>query len=245
MQENFQRLWDGSRTFRTLFIRIGVFKSAADVDLGKAEVFWHDRWPRVQWDLCGHEGCSALVMKGHRCRRHDPESPLPLWQWDRGTLYALRSSKEYLEKGVNVHERRYTAYPQHVAKGMFGEIPAGYTIQYLDGNPFNLRRANLVIISKVMAIAMREGEVNISTAIQLDDVMEDKLRDLCGFKRPKSAWVYTVDAIAEAAGIKAARVRQEISRGSVDPSSLDSVINFCQEMKGITGESLPVVRKIG
>lgn len=220
-ENNFKQLWESSRMFRQLFLHNGTFKSVNNIDLGKAEVFWWNREPDVDWDLCGIDGCKLLVEKGTPCKNHCEPGYMATWKWHQGVLYKYMSTRIASACG-----RDYRAVHLDRAEREFGNIPDGYRVFYLDVNPFNLRRENLILLSKVSMAAVRADALSVVDAIRMDEILSGYLSNKIGKGRPCSQWGYNIRSIAMAARVSKARVRQEISRKNIDPSSLRSIAQF-------------------
>lgn len=247
MKKEFQRLWERSRAFRQLFIHNGIFASANDKDVAKAEVMWWDRYPRLQWDFCGVDDCSRLVVRGEHCEQHTKTGLRPRWKWSQGVLFRFMAVPYFKGDRGNDGGRifEYVAYHLHQARKVFEEIPAGFSVYYADGNPFNLRADNLILLSNVMLAAVKSGTVTIGRAVELDDVLVDELLSSPINGRRKTQWVYTVESIAKAAGVSIHRVRAAVSEGKLDPSDLASITNYIHPRTEERGGSLSNLRKIG
>jgi len=233
MSLTFKELWDGSSKFRRLFLYNRILRTVNETDLGRAEIFWSDRSPWLDWALCGYEGCSALAIAGQRCQRHKEDAKMLPWKWHKGILYRYMRSTRL--PGHRSRGDEYRQFHLHRARLMWGDLPAGYIVHYKDENPFNLRKDNLLIMSKVMRAAVREGVISIPDAVVLDEIMEQYISVRLKQGRPKRQWVYTWQTIAGAAQIKIERARQAASRGNLDPSDLASVVEFCHKIKGVGG----------
>lgn len=221
----FQELWDESSKFRRLFLHNGIFRTINEIDLGKAEAMWWDRFPKLDWMLCGQDGCRRLVARGDRCLDHMPSGALPLWRWTQGILYKYKDSLS--GKGETFRRRRqYVAYHRFLAEKEFGEIPMKCRVWYADGNPFNLRRDNLILVTTPMLAAIKAGVITEPTAVMLDDVIYDSFSKDATAGRPKNQWVYNMQSIAMGANVKEERVRQAVSRGDLEPGNLMSVSKF-------------------
>lgn len=220
-ENNFQYLWKNSRMFRQIFLHNGTFKSVNNIDLGKAEVFWRNRDPDVDWDLCGIGGCKLLVEKGTPCKNHCKPGYMAAWKWHQGILYRYARTRV-----ASVRGREYRAVHTDLAERVFGEIPDGYRVFYFDRNPFNLRSNNLILLSKVAIAAVQAGALSAIDAVGMDEVLSRYLVGKIGKGRPCLQWGYNVRSISMAAQIGDARVRQEISRKNLDPGNLRSIARF-------------------
>lgn len=229
MKLDFQELWSHSIAFRSLFIRNGIFHSVNNVDVAKAEAFWWDRFPKLDWGFCDYNGCGHLVVDGERCQQHLDQKKMPKWKWANGILY--RYLHFYPGNVVKVLRPEYRAYHIHLAEKIYGKTPNGCAVYYADGNPFNLRRNNLILLSKVSLAAVKSGVLSVEDAEKMDFILKDFLKEVMTIGRPKKEWKYGLNAIAENAGVDADRVSLEIHRGNLDPSSLTSVIEFCLKLQ--------------
>jgi hypothetical protein len=231
----FEDLWTNSQMFRQLFLLNGVFESVNKVDLGKAEVLWFYRYPRVEWGFCDVDGCASLVPKGQVCPKHIKESPrMPRWKWNGGILYRYFSKKEYVGD-LKRSRSEYIDFRRYQANKIWGGIPDGYSVYTSDGNPFNLHRTNLILLSDIATVAVKGGVLKIPEAVTMDDVLESYIKETFRRGRPKSQWVYTFEAIAQVAGVRAERARQAVSRRQLDPSKLESIVEFCHACRETAG----------
>ena len=102
---SFQELWDGSRKFRQIFLYNKVLKSVratGEVDMGRAEWLWHERYPQIEWGFCYHEGCNALAVMGEKCSKHFKEmGARHSWEWRHGVLYKLKLLHNRRKRRVN------------------------------------------------------------------------------------------------------------------------------------------------
>lgn len=239
----FQDLWDQSQAFRHLFLFNGIFRSPNDTDVAKAEALWWDRYPNLEWGFCDVDGCMTLVEKNDHCQKHGTDKKMPRWKWHKGILYRYR----YFYHGQNKRQtgRQYTAYHKLLATRVFGSVPDGYRVHYSDGNPFNLRKNNLILLSKVALATVKAGTLSVADAMGLDDVLQEFLADKVGRGRPKHQWSYNLETIARAAGVKIKWVQKEIERGNLDPSDLASISEFCSRSKVESDGTLIKLLKIG
>jgi hypothetical protein len=248
MKRNFEELWGRSRAFRQLFIHNGIFEDANKVDVAKAEVMWWDRYPRLDWAFCGQDDCPRLVVKGERCEKHSESGQRSRWKWSQGVLYRFMAVPYFKgdkgNDGGRIYE--YVAYHLHQARKVFEEIPPGFNVHYADGNPFNLRTDNLILLSSVILAAVQAGVVSIGKALELDDVLMDELLGSLGRGRRKAQWVYTIESIAKAAGVAQSTIRADVSpRGILDPNDLRSIASYIHQRMDKRGGSLSKLRKIG
>lgn len=230
----FISLWMRSQSFRKMFLLNGIFPSINHVDKKLGEMYWDARYPKIEWDLCGVNGCTVLVPEGDACGKHVGKGDeMPLWRWNRGELY--RYVKTRITSGGRVTARagdsrpQYTHYRTWVASKKFGKLPDGYRGYPRDGNPFNIKDDNIIVLSKVAIAVVSTGMLRLSEVVRMDDVLDEFLADVFKQGRPKSQWLYTVADIAKLCGFRNERVRQEISRGNLDPRSLASVVEFCKK----------------
>ena len=233
MESNFQELWEGSRQFRQLFLHNGIFRSVNQVDVEKAEAAWWNRYPKLHWMFCNQDGCKKLVAAGDRCKEHMPGGAFPLWRWWQGILYRYMRGTAFILRSHVEHKREYRAYHRVMAEKVYKKIPPKYRVWYADGNPFNLREENIIVLSLPMLAAVKAGAISEATAILLDEKIIDVYVREAKVGRPKKQWVYNMQTIAKAAGIKPERVRQEIHRGHLEPADLSSVVLFCNKIKKV------------
>lgn len=243
MTLSFQSLWDQSRAFRRIFLYNGIFRAVNNRDVARAEALWWDRYPKLSWDFCNVDSCMTLAANGKPCQEHMKTKVLPRWKWNKGILYRYMS----FDHGQNKRlvGREYRAYHLHLAKEVFGEVPSGYRVYYIDGNPFNLRKGNLILLSKVALAAVEAGALSIADAMGLDDVLGEYIASKTLRGRPKSQWSYNLETIAETAGVKRTWVQKEIERGNLDPSDLASVGAFCARSENENDGTLLKLSKIG
>lgn len=228
---SFAELWDQSQAFRQLFLHNDIFPSVNRVDIEKAEVMWYHRYPKFTWTFCDYDGCIGLVRKGELCTDHASISgKLPTWKWYKGILHRYMTTPLLISK-KRVMGREYKAYHLHQGEQVFGPIPHGYTVYYQDNNPFNLHKANLVLLSRLSLLAVKAGKLSVAQAVAMDDVLEGFIAEQFRDGPKRAQWIYTMNKIAEAAGVKPERVRQAVSRGQLDPKELSSVVEFCQRHK--------------
>ena len=219
MSSSFHDLWNGSRLFRQIFLHNGIFKSPNNVDIGKAEYFWWDRHPKLDWSICEKEGCCGLVVSGDNCPNCSSE--LTQWKWHSGVLYRLHPNGS--------GGKEYVAHHLRIGRIVFGEVPPGYDVFCVDGNPFNLRKDNIVLLSVVSIPAVDSGVLSIQDALRMEQILGDFIPQVVGRGRPKRHWVYSMVDIASSCGVRVERVRQAISRKELDPGSLKSIVAFCQK----------------
>jgi len=226
---SFIDLWGQSKRFRSLFLYNGIFPSAGKVDVGLAELLWWQRYPQIEWDFCGHEGCKKLVPEGECCPDHAYVcGRLPSWKWGEGTLYhylVLNSNHEKRAGGVP----QYRAYYKWMGRKLFGKISNGYRIYWADRNPFNLREDNLIVLSRIGVVAIEEGILTVPGAIEMDDALSGFIGEKFKLRRPPHQWVYTYQTIADVVKRPVGRIRDAVVNGWLDPSSLVSVVDFCQK----------------
>jgi hypothetical protein len=218
-----------------MFIYLNIYKTADQIDVGKAEWLWSERYPTFEWGFCSDD-CDTLVPLGEKCICHVSRySSPPKWQWTKGVLY-LYARSTIGSDGITRSNRNglgqdYTPYKDFVAEKVHGKLVPGYEACPMDGNPFNLRHDNIGVISKLLMGAVREGTVTPLMALEADEILASFISENCGRGRPKSAWGYNYKGISDVAGIRIGRVRQAASRGKFDPSSLVSVVDFCNNMR--------------
>ena len=227
---SFHELWGQSRAFRQLFLLNKVFPTSKHYDLGKAEHFWYDRWPQVEWGFCAQEGCVRLMPEGALCGFHCKEHGMPKWAWSGGVLYRYlcthigKNGKQISGKGDEWHYQRYVLFQ---AAKIYGNIPDRFTVYYRDQNPFNLRLDNLFVMSRVAKQAIETGLLSYGQGVRMDEELGGFYGDIGGKGRPSAMWSYNYVHIASAAQVRVERVRQEVSRGRLVPGDLRSVIEFC------------------
>ena len=233
---SFKELWTLSQTFRQLFLHTKVFKASSVYDVARAEAMWWERWPHIEWGFCPAEGCTTLVMVGEKCADHG--TCLPTWRWQSGILY--RCMKTHVdERGKIVSGWRdtwqYRAYAKYRAVKAHGHVllEDGYVTACLDGNPFNLRNNNIIIVSKIARLAIDAKIIKPSQAMEMDDALLSFWFRAGGRGRPRSQWVYGYEQIANVAGVTVHRVRQAVSREQLNPKDLASVMEFCNNTKGL------------
>lgn len=229
---SFNELWRSSQTFRQLFLHTKVFDVSRKFDVPRAEALWWERWPKVEWGFCPAEGCTALVAVGEQCAKHG--KCLPTWKWKNGMLY--RYMKTHVNKQGKLisgkgDEWQYREYARYQAEKAYGPLPNGYVPAQLDSNPFNLRTANMIVVSKVAMLAIEAKLIKPSQAIDMDDALSVFWDRVTRRGRPTVQWAYNFDNIAKAAGVKVTRVRQAASRGQLDPGDLASIVEFCNYIK--------------
>ena len=231
MMAKFEDLWKTSKQFRQLFLLNGVFESVNNIDLAKAEALWFCRYPNVNWDFCDVDGCTALVPKGQVCRDHIEGNPrLQRYKWASGELYRFYSKRVWVGT-LRRNASEYVSFKKWQARKIWKEVPNGYSVYTADGNPFNLHRSNLILLSNIAIAAIEKKVLNIPNAALMDTILGPYIAETFSKGRPKSQWVYGFEAIAQAAGVKMERVRQAVSRRHLDPSKLESVVGFCHSCK--------------
>lgn len=93
----------------------------------------------------------------------------------------------------------------------------------------------------------RAAEVHVNSVRQAsarETFCPDNLRSIVNYcldskkgGRKAATWEYTVKDIADMAGVAPSRVWEVIHNGKLDPSSLQSVIQYCTQRRADTGES--------
>lgn len=230
---SFEELWDGSRAFRVMLSKQRALNLDGGLDTGLAEAFWDNRFPRIDWDFCGVDGCVTLVKSGEKCSRHAPSMGcvLPGWQWTHGRLYRYVTKSTHIRNKPRKKTSEYIRNDRYVWRYRYGDPPRGFRIRTVDGNPFNHRIGNLFLISRYSAPAYDLGIISAAEALKMDESLPEVLIGRLGGGR-KSGWVYGLDAISNVAGVRLSRVRQAVSRGELCPGSLLSVVDFCKKHRG-------------
>lgn len=213
-------LWSQSPTFRSIMIgKHGLFDDES-FSLDGVREMWEERFPEIEWSLCGVDGCTEIVQDGERCTDHsDLDDGLPTWKWYRGILYRLMVNRSHHDKLTE-----YQDYAKHVGWRRFGTVAEGYRPVHADGNPLNFRPENIFMLSPAAKAALDAEAVDLPTAIRLDDLASDVVAPKGGRRPVVGMFGYT--EIAKAAGVRASVVRQAVRRKTLDPQDLKSVVKF-------------------
>lgn len=239
---SFAELWDKSRLFRQLFLRMNVFRSVNNVDVTKAEVLWYDRWPEIEWDFCGHNGCIELVKKGEICGEHclSVSKKMPTWKWYLGKLYRYISVRVAVAESryVRIARRSYTLpsareykdYAIHMAELIAGDkVKAKFSVGYIDGNPFNLRPSNIITVSDCLLSAVDNGVITTKQALFADTVLAKAGFFPAILSRPINYWAFNMETISKVCGIERNSIKCAVSEKRLVPGDLASLVRFCHK----------------
>ncbi|MBN1827914.1 MAG: hypothetical protein JW884_02055 [Deltaproteobacteria bacterium] len=98
---------------------------------------------------------------------------------------------------------------------------AGFDVHFIDGNPLNCDKGNLVPISHVSRPALQAGLLRLETAIEIDRRIPDVVNGQG--HRPRSISVVSYGDVARATGLTPSGIRSAASRGVFtmdDPASM-------------------------
>jgi hypothetical protein len=199
-------------------------------DFGYIEAIWWNRYPKIEWGFCSVEKCSALTVMGEMCAQHFPEyhQALPSWKWVRGDLYRLvRVTTQVSSTIKGISSQEYQRNDRRAAAKLCGEIPYGYRVCFVDGNPFNHRRENLVVLSKYATAALKSGDLTVADAVEMDSLIEDFISRKCRRGMPQHKWLYGYAEVARYLGVDVKTVYKRTERRVLDMEDFSSVIDFC------------------
>lgn len=236
--KSFDVLWDESPMFRGLFIgKNRPFIKLSEFDEDKAFALWEDRFPKIEWSMCGYNGCTNLVKEGQRCNEHAFVSgKMPTWSWVNKTLYRYSSFQRGAQKMIS--DREYREYIKHVASRKFGKVPSGYRIFLRDGNVFNYRPDNLVLLSKYSYYLVENRFLAFEDAVEIDMRIGNLLHDKMHAGRRPFMAVFGYGDIARVAGTSMPSVWKEVERGNLDPANLTSIVEFVNRRKNKDNEKV-------
>jgi len=226
----FDDLWEKSLLFRNLFVgEDRVFLSHTDFDREVATKLWEARRPRINWNFCAQERCSVLVEDGAYCGKHsNPEDGLPTWRWSKKVLFKHRSAPHH-RKG----EFEYRDYLKQVAYTRFGSLPAGYHVIQKDGNPFNFKHTNILLLSKIAVAAVQAGVMGAIDAFEMDGLLSDFIAEKFKAGRRPVAGIIAYSDIGYVMQIHPATVSKNVKRGNLDIEDLGSVVKFVNNAKKV------------
>jgi hypothetical protein len=216
---DFGDLWEQSRFFRA------IFKSKSVSDPNKAFILWCDRYPKLDWRLCGVDGCSRIAEESDRfCMDHivKKRKQLPKWLILRGRLFRFSAVRIGHAGETRAHD--YIDYARTVSEKMLGPLRMGYEIYFVDGNPLNCHRHNLLYLSHISRAAMNNVRLPLSTAVQIDGRIDDLISGRKG--RAQSAAIVSYGNIAKAIGLTQNAVRMAVNRGELSMADSDSVLEY-------------------
>lgn len=204
------------KKFRLLFLSSGIFKSDDEFDENIARDLWNHRYPKLKWGICGIDNCQDLTPEGEKCSRHMLRTgKLPSWKYSNGKLYKLQEGK-FTKSGVVKSNDEYIQYEHSTASRRWGRIPSGFVVVCIDGNPFNLHWANLLILSRISATCVKEKALTVEEAIKVDEVLHDFLVKKNG-DEVFMYWCYSLGDLMEVTGLGKPELRDRIQRGKLNP----------------------------
>jgi hypothetical protein len=152
------------------------------------------------------------------------------WLWQGGRLYRYLSIR--LFHAGEYRGREYLDYARHVVTENYGPIMSGFDVHFVDGNPLNCDKKNLVPISHVSRLALQAGLLRLDTAIKIDRLIKDVVNGQG--HRPRSISVVSYGDVARATGLTTSGVRSAVSRGVFtmdDPASMLAFVLNHQNQK--------------
>jgi hypothetical protein len=213
--------------FRTLLARSSQFRAliAAHRPMigDNAELYWSQRVPRIEWNVCSERGCEELVPHGFRCVRHQREGGrLPPWRWVNNELYKLVATR--FDHGGEGRGQTYAPYARWLVEQKEGRFPAGYDVVGWGMNPFFLEAGVLFSMSHIARDLVRRGKLSVELALQYDAATRD-LFTPCG-GRPRSVALIGLTDICRATGLRPGSVRSALSRGEFEMEDAESVLSY-------------------
>lgn len=224
---SFDELWEKSLTFRGLFVgRDRLFESFSRFDKARAKFFWEKRAPQINWGFCKEPGCKSLVKTGEYCEKHLYVSQtFPTWRLVDGFLY------RYMADYYGVKPNEYCLYHEHIAEKKYGPIPPGYVVYFQDGNKFNCRKDNLIVLSKIALNAVKSELLSLSDAVAFDACIEEFIhKQQKAGRRPVHA-VFGYGDIGRAAGVSLTTLRKAVERKELHPLDLLSITEFVSKRR--------------
>lgn len=231
MQCSFEKFWDESPEFRSLFVGSGrVFPDMDIFDKGLAQTLWANRKPCFMWDMCGVDGCRTMIKRGDRCSKHlEYKGKMPTWRWVRGRLYKFVSIYPVHEDVKRIQE--YVNYERYVAEQRYGVVPRGWDVGRLNGNPFDMGRDNVIIMTKISMAALALGYIAPKQTSELDRIVSGFVAKNMGPGVKPFIGIYGYSDIARVARCKVSSVRREAREGTLDPDDLVSVVDFVRRRR--------------
>ncbi len=227
----YKDLFSDSIVFCSLFVgKNGIYPDWDTYDKEEAQSLWDNRFPELNWGFCKEDGCKKLTCDfDEYCGAHSHRrGKMPKWQWDNGILYMEHGM------GHSNMKRGYSPFIEYVSKLKYGKKPNGFIEYQIDQNPFNFHPENIVLISKIAFAAVRANVITIAEAVAMDEKIEDFIVDRWSGKRDgRRPFVgfYGYGDIVKASGVGSLAVRSAVSRGSLDPKNLVSVLEFVNKRK--------------
>ena len=233
----FRRLMELDRFRR--FIVNNLTEAEGDmVDWDEAEKLWSHRYPQIQWELCLAPECERLVPVEDRfCPQH---GAFPRWALSDTVLF----KRLKLNRGSETSPD-YKPYFLHLAESIIGgTVPKNYHVICRDGNPFNLRKENLMIVAEMAVALAKKGLITLAECEEVSELLGGFIEERRSDGRPVFSVRFNYSDIARAAGISVGSVRVAASRKKLDPCSLSDIVRFCISHKsrrnglGKSGHSL-------
>jgi len=175
----FEELWEQSIKFRIIFYDNGVCNRGEEKWKPRLKELWENRYPKIEWSICPVDGCTNLVKEGEYCKDHyDIPKKMPTWQFVNGVLYRLlsivaESSTFVTYPQGTFRSKDYKIYDRHLAEHRWGGIPFGFTVVHVDGNPFNNRMMNLIILSQLTKMGVEKRIITVLEALKIDMLTEE------------------------------------------------------------------------
>jgi hypothetical protein len=158
--------------------------------------------------------------------KYKKKPELPLWKWVKGVLFRRHMIPIPIDKDFHGRDPQYFQHCKFIARRMWGEIDHGYSVHFIDGNPFNYKKNNLILLSKIATSILNIGKISLADAYEIDEVIGKVVKQKCGDGRPKLKWIYGYDDIAAATDMFPESIRGAVTDKKLDPGNLVSVAHF-------------------
>jgi hypothetical protein len=222
----FDQLRD-SNEFKKFILRSGLFSPREAIDWNRLEVFWNNRFPRIEWTSCDQPDCGQLVpvSDANRCFFHGGH---PRWRMVDGRLWKrFKGARGY---DIKQDTFDYKLFLLHQLERLIGDtLSANCQVIATDGNSLNLRPENLLVVSSATVTMVEAGHIRLEEAEVFDQHIADFLADRSRGGRPQFSGRYSFRDIGNLVGMSASSVRASASRGTFNPMSFAETVAFVIE----------------